>query len=175
MKIKEEIECIFYEIKRVPSHIREYIEFLCRWLSYFKVLRKTYDFDYSSILAVEKHQISRVRDAIIHYRNHVNWKRDVEKMNLALSLLEIIEKDGEIEMINENECFSCEDDKPVWRCNGYINTRNSYRFNKHIAKKLSDLSDTDNYKEILKNYLRVEKAWYLYYKLRRQYTRDWWD
>lgn len=169
-RIKEELDFLWMEIKRIPSHIREYIEFLCRWFSYFKILRHAYDFDYASILDVEKHQITRVRNAIIHYQNHVNWEEDVRQMNLALRLLEIIERQGEAELVDP----SCELGKGKWYCPVYVNIRNAGRFNKYIAKQLNEEKD-DSYKELLKGELYTEKAWNLYYKVRARYTRNWWD
>lgn len=160
MKLLEKIETLIVGIKR--------------WLSYYKVLRNVNDFDFSSILEVEKHQIGRVRDSIIKYHSHLNWKQDVEKMNLALKLLDIIEEDGRAELVCER--IKLKDGtvatSPIfrWTLDVYVNTRNSSRYFKHSP----DYNDSRS-GPLAKDSLRVRKAWELYYKLRCNYTRDWWD
>lgn len=74
-----------------------------------------HDFDYSSILSVERHQIKRVRDNINHYKNHLNWEQDVASMNLALKLLDIIEEIGEAKMIGDKPFET--DEKGYWKPN----------------------------------------------------------
>ena len=51
--------------KNIYHSVINFFDILKRWFSYYKILRKVYDFDYSSILMVEKYQIKRVRDSII--------------------------------------------------------------------------------------------------------------
>lgn len=93
---------------KLINNLRRFGENISRWFSYFPVLCKVYDFDYSSILSVERHQIKRVRDSISHYRNHLNWEQDVASMNPALKLLDIIEENGEAKMIG-NEPFETDE------------------------------------------------------------------
>ena len=50
----------------------------------------------------------------------------------------------------------------------YVNTRNSKRF-------VDWYDDNNSLRELLQDQLRIEKAWYLYYKIRKEYTRLWWD
>lgn len=75
------------------------------WFSFLPVLWKAYDFDYSSILSVERHKIKRVRDSTNHFRNHVNWEQDVASINLALRLLDIIEENGEAELLCDEPIY----------------------------------------------------------------------
>lgn len=100
---------------KLIDNLRRLGENISRWFSYFPVLWKVYDFDYSSILSVERHQIKRVRDSISHYRNHLNWEQDVASMNLALKLLDIIEENGKAKMIGD-EPFAT-DEKGYWKPN----------------------------------------------------------
>lgn len=161
-------------------HIRRLKEFLSSWFSYFPVLYRSYDFDYSSILEVERHQIKRVRDCITRYQNHVNWERDVRNMNLALKLLDIIEEDGEAELLPKDieHIFFKEDGrlevnpKSYYKLNRYVNTKNAKRFLQDVS--LYNFEDPRNGDKD-KDRLRVEKAWNLYYKLRHYKTREWWD
>ena len=165
---------------KFKSHIRRLKEFLSSWFSYFPVLYRAYDFDYTSILGVERHQISRVRDCIAKYHSHLNWERDVRNMNLALTLLDIIEEDGEAELLPEGiEHFHILDNgrlefnsESYYKLNRYVNTRNAKRFLRDLTYyNFEDSRNGDRYKD----QLRVEKAWKLYHKLRHYKTREWWD
>lgn len=163
---------------KLINNLRRFGDNISRWFSYLPILWKVYDFDYSSILSVERHQIKRVRDSIIHYRNHLNWEQDVASMNLALKLLDIIEENGEAKIIGD-EPFET-DEKGYWKPNRnfrweldrYVNIRNATRFNPKW-----DLSYFNNVKDVdlIKDQLRVEKAWHLYHKLRQYKSRSWWD
>ncbi len=144
-------------------------------LSYFM---ESLDFDYSSILSVERHQIKRVRDSINHYRNHVNWEQDVASMDLALRLLDIIEENGEAELLCD-EPFKFKDNGYLalnpdakWKMERYVNTKNASRFNPKWTSAHFDDPDTG---ALMKDLLRVEKAWHLYHKVRQYKFRTWWD
>lgn len=178
--IKAKLEDWYDDLKWYTRHyrgnIRCYINGLKRWFSYYKVLMSVYDFDYSSIIEVERKQITRVRDSVTKYHSHVNWERDVDRMNLALKLLDIIREDGRVEFIGNN--FKVREDglllidpESRWVLDVYVNTRNASRFFKNWMPDFDDPITGP----LWKDHLRVEKAWNLYYKLRTQYTRHWWD
>lgn len=135
---------------KIISKLLRIKDFLFSWFSYFNVCRKCYDFDYSSIYLVEQHQIKRVRNSINKYRNHVNWKRDVAHMDLAIKLLDV--------MLYEYPEVK------------YVNIQNATRFIPNFNKLLNS-----SYFELSKQDLYVEKATSLYYKVRKQYTTSWWD
>lgn len=163
---------------KLISNIRHFGGNISRWFSYFPVLWKTCDFDYSSILSVERHQIKRVRDSINHYRNHVNWEQDVASMNLALRLLDIIDEDGEAVLLCD-EPFIFKDNGYTelnpdgkWKMERYVNITNATRFN---PKWTSAHFDDPKTEALMKDHLRVEKAWQLYHKLRQYKLRTWWD
>lgn len=118
-----------------------------------------YDFDYSSIIEVEYHQLKRVRDSIAKYHNHVNAEYDISRMDIMLRLLDIIRNEGG---------WHTENGKYV--PDSYTNPRNAYRFSKHIAEKLP----TDD-SGLWLTYLREEKVWSLYNKMHKQYLRNFWD
>lgn len=142
--IKEKTKDIVFFFKEIKHSFISYIEFIKRWLSYYKALRYAYDFDYTSILLVEKHQISRLRNVIEKTEFYEGYERDVEIMNTAIKLIDII----------IDEPFDVE-----------VNLRNGYRFDEGFKIK-----DSDVYKSIV----YINKAWNLYYKIRKQYTRNWW-
>lgn len=116
--MRNKIIRLYYRAKDLS--VRRFWENIGRWFSYFNISRRIYDFDYSSILAVERHQISRVRDSITHYHNQLYAERDIERLNLALRLLDIIEENGCCERIgkpfnivkckNKEDLYEIEDD-----------------------------------------------------------------
>ena len=55
----------------------------------------------------------------------------------------------------------------------YVNTNNIKRFFKLADTKLQ-CSNTNIY-NLCKDSLRIEKAWYLYNKIRKEELRRWWD
>lgn len=163
---------------KLKYNIRRFGENISRWFSYFPVLWKAYDFDYSSILSVERHQIKRVRDSISHFRSHVDWEYDVASMNLALRLLDIIEEDGEAVLLcdkpfihNSKGMYEPNPDAK-WKLERYVNTRNAARFNPRWSSEHFENPKTG---VLMKDRLRVEKAWYLYHQLRQYKLRSWWD
>ena len=163
---------------KLINNIRRFGDNISRWVSYFPILWRAHDFDYSSILSVERHQIKRVRDSINHYRNHVNWKQDVASMNLALRLLDIIEENGEAELLCD-EPFKFKDNGYLelnpdakWKMERYVNIKNATRFNPKWTYAHFDDPKTV---ALMKDHLRVEKASQLYHKLRQYKLRTWWD
>lgn len=178
-KIKEIYYDIYYFVHRIS--IKRFWNNISRWFSYYSICRKIYDFDYSSILEVERYQIERVRDSITKFHNHLNWERDVAEMNLALRLLDIVEEDGCVERCGKPIEFKkiegtnlyelVPDPTEYWVLPVYVNTKNSKRFSKIDPEKFNDPKSGD----LWKDRLRVEKAWYLYNKLKYQYLFGWWD
>ena len=162
-----------YKVTHIPESISEFFNGLKRWFSYYKILRKVYDFDFSSILIVEKYQIMRVRDSIIKYQHHVDWQQDVKWMNTAIKLLEIVEENGcavptqTIEVNDILKIHYIDYKMPV-----YVNTRNASRF---ISKYAVDRLEDSKIGVLIIDNLRIEKAWYLYNKIRYNYLRQWWD
>lgn len=137
-----------------------------------------HDFEYSSILIAQRHQIERVRDSITHFQNHVNWRNDVASMNLALKLLDIIEEDGASKIMPEGEEHLIVSDDSIdfkpntyWKLDVYVNTRNAHRFSKIKSSLYEDPQSGDLYKDDL----RVAKAWHIYHKLLEYKMKTWWD
>lgn len=181
---KEKIEYLYdnliYNIRHIRGNIRKFISGLKRWFSYFKVLINVYDFDYFSILEVERHQIIRVRNNIAKYQNYEDFHRDVQRMDLALKLLDIIEENGCSELngpgfitkpCNNGLSELVPDSSSKWTIPVYVNTTNSERFHKVSKDNFEDPRIGD----LMKDSLRIEKAWYLYNKLRLYWLRSWWD
>lgn len=144
-----------------------------RWFSYYKVLRTAYDFDYSSILDVERHQMIRVRDSIAKADKYIGWEHDVSRINLALKLLDISNDGGAVlvdsSLIIEDNGL-CQSDN-TWDMPIYVNTKNYKRFLPNMT--LERLEDP-KIGALHKDHLRQQKAWYLYHKLRMYNLKHWW-
>ena len=140
---------------RIKYTIEREWDIIKSWFSYYKVLRNCYDFEYDSILEVEKYQIQRVRDSIAKYKHHANYERDLQNIDRALRLLEASEAD-----ILEEDSFTGE-----YRTTRKVNTRNASRF--------IDITPIDSAFRLLHVYQC--KAWYLYNKMRYEHLKEWWD
>lgn len=172
--MKDKIISLWYKAKDL--RIRRFWGNLGRWLSYYPVARNVYDWDYTSILAVERHQIERVRNSIAHYQHHLYAKRDIERMDLALRLLDIIEEDGCSEYHGEDLRFN--EDNTIWLDQNayytipvYVNYHNANRFFKQEQYNYEDSKRG----ALHRDHLRIEKAWHIYHRLRMYYLRSWWD
>lgn len=126
-----------------------------------KEAMKFYPFDYGFVLSLEKQALIRMHE-YFKVSRIAEGNEVVEKnLKLALKLLDII---LEIDSAYHYD-FRPESEEFVDR---YINTKNWKRFCPKAIKF--------NWKSpIIKDYLRREKAWYLYNKFRFGYMRTWWD
>lgn len=182
--MNEKLESLISEIKYRYYKTKEDIIFffkgLTRTFSYYKILRNAVDYEYSSILEVEKYQMMRVRDSIKKYHTHLNWEKDVQRINLALKLLSIAtEEDDIVEQVSghfwtegpdKNGLYELKSDAK-YKTTKYVNIRNAQRFSKIPLDYYTD----SNSKSLYLNMLRSEKAWYLYNKLRVYRLKEWWD
>lgn len=172
-----------YVLMKIKKSIIRFWDNLRRWTSYYKVIRKTYDFDYSSLLEVEHHQLIKLRDCISKYQNHKYVWKDIRNMNWAIACLEIILEDGCSYISNEEPPF-LEDKKspnihiptinPKYKVIMliYVNIKNYKRFMAYPPFYETSLEQGN---EFYKDRLRIEKAWYLYNKIRKDHLRNWWD
>ena len=128
------------------------------WFSYWKTTERMYDFDYSSILEAERHQLKRVIKSIDKYRSHVNVERDLFWMRMCVYLLDVIIDNTHDEWNGKDIVM-----------NKYCNTRNYKRFFPNMSE------DTKNKLKYFPNDLYEHKAWNLYHKIRLEYMRSWWD
>lgn len=176
-KLQDWYDITYYKITHLS--VRRFWDNIRRWFAYYKVVRQTYDFDYSSLLEIEHHQLIKLRDCISKYQSHVNAWRDIRNMNWAISCLEIVLENGCSYSNGERGFFEKGPDEKglyelvpnpahKWIMPVYVNTRNYKRFWEHYPEH-------NNLEELHKDYLRIEKAWYLYNKIREEHLREWWD
>ena len=126
-----------------------------------KEAMKFYPFDYGFVLSLEKQALIRMYEYFKVSRIAEGNEVIEKNLKLALGLLDIV-----LEIDSAYNCdFKSESGGFVDR---YINIKNWKRF----CPKDTSL---DWNTPILKDYLRREKAWYLYNKLRFECMRNWWD
>lgn len=120
-----------------------------------KEAMKFYPFDYGFVLSLEKQALIRMYEYFKVSRIAEGNEVIEKNLKLALRLLDIV---LEIDSSYNSEGF----------VDRHINIKNWKRFWPKAA-------DLDLSKPILQDYLRREKAWYLYNKLRFERMRNWWD
>lgn len=129
--------------------------------SLIKEAMKFYPFDYGFVLSIEKQALIRMYE-YFKVSRIAEGDEIVEKdLKLALKLLDIV--------LEIDSAYHC-DLRP--RSEGFIDRHINIKNLKRFCPKAADLNWNT---PVLKNYLRVEKAWYLYNKLRFERMRDWWD
>lgn len=156
------------------SKYRQFKEQLGTLWSYCKLFGKLYDFDYSSVLLVEQNQLRRIRKHIAKYQFFVGWEVIVQRMDTAIKLLDIaLDRVDIIELVDRDTRLTNSKGEfisPKWKLLKYVNTRNASRFLNDIQ-----VEQVEKGNEVFIADLYEEKAWKLYYKLREQYTRNFWD
>lgn len=173
-KLQEWYDQTYFRLTHLS--VRRFWDNIRRWLSYYNVIRKTYDFDYTSLLEVELHQLTKLRDCISKYQSSTRSWFKIRNMNWAIACLQIVLEDGCAYSNGEPGFFEeGPDEKGYYKLIPnpkhkyimpiYVNTKNSKRFWEGFIKN----------SELNKDYLRIEKAWYLYNKIKKEHLRDWWD
>lgn len=118
-------------------------------------------FDYGFVLSIEKQALIRMYEYFKVSRIAEGNERVEKELNLALKLLDIV--------LEIDSAYHC-DFKP--RSDGFVDRHINVKNWKRFCPKAANL---DWNTPILKDYLRREKAWYLYNKLKFERMRSWWD
>lgn len=164
-------------INILKTKVIRFCEFLSSWFSYFPVLWKCYDFDFSSILTVEQHQIRRVLRCIEKYSCHKYKDRYIRNMKLTLKLSEIYLSNDEgleckyIKNNNDVLAFLNRNEDNNWNFTKKVNTKNWKRFVKSNPLEC-EKHDTI---EIMKAELYMRKVWHLYNLCKEYNEENWWD
>lgn len=153
--------------KNLRSNSRKIIDWIGRWFRIFKILKSAYDFDYSSLYILEKYQLRNIANHLSKHNLYEGVEHDVAKIRLAMKLIDIMSDDfAYLEYIGNKPHFT----KTV----NMNNWQRFFRYNPE-RKAISRLMSNDETIELAKSMIYVEKASYLYYKIRENYTRQWWD
>ena len=124
-----------------------------------KEAMRFYPFDYGFVLSLEKQALIKMYEYFKVSRIAEGNEVIEKNLKLALGLLDIVlEIDSAYNYDSRSRGF----------VDRYINIKNWKRF---YPKDVN--YDWDS--PIFKDYLRREKAWYLYNKLRFECMRNWWD
>lgn len=151
-----------------------------RFFNIVKTCLKTYPWDYSYLYQIEEAKLKEMLD--YHKNSHIvceeSRQQKIRTIQWALNMLHIIQNESDyfdyrggikFELIEDKD----DDGKPLYRANmddlEYIqkckvNIQNYKRFN--LPKNIIDLHPHELY---------VEKARYLYHKIRLNYEQIWWD
>lgn len=146
------------------------------------VIWKDRQWDYYYLLYLERKKLSLMEK---HFKTskvrYEGQERDTELISLAIKLIDIIlEDDSAVEMVIEGKSHIVWDQYIVSEPSEYINTkyiniRNAYRFIRNKVE-LSFLTDSaiKTSLPLYKDNLRIEKAIYIYNKLRTYNLTSFW-
>lgn len=151
MKINSNISCFIWRIKRV--------------LDFIKLVWNDHDFGFLFILKLEKFKLKKLLEVC----KRSPYKYDAKDISLCIKLIDII--------IGEN-CSFKEDSNLKMIPLKYINIKNAKRFlsesNYEDLINFLDFYDEDfNLIYVIKNELRINKAWNLYCQIRKDKFRTW--
>lgn len=123
-----------------------------------KLADKFFPWDFGFNLEIEREMFNRMYKYFSSGESVTVKDEDIARYaKLAVNLLDIINEVDSSLIFNNG----------IWSNTKYINVRNVKRFIKG--------KDSEDITPLIKDFLRVEKAWYLYNKLRFDRMRDMWD
>lgn len=165
----------YYDIKYWLKH-----HFKKRFYNVLKTVLKSYPWDYSFLYEIEEAKLKEMLN--YHENSHIVCEESREQMirtiKWALSMLYIIQHDtdfyhftgeakfNELDETDKNgeSLYEWDGSDLEYHCDINVNTRNYKRFK--VLKSVIDLH---------KHELYIEKARYLYHKIRLYYEQYWWD
>lgn len=169
-------------IANILYNIKSFFKSLKRSCKYFKIMWSNHPYDYAYLLELER---EKLRD-MYKYFSTANIIADewilARDCKLAISLLDIILGDDSSYDIHIPELTSLIEGKYniKYTIRKYVNDNNIDRFmHCDICKKYriesSKKDKNNNFPIIIRDDLRIAKAWNLYCKLREYRLRTWWD
>ena len=162
---------IFYNIK-------SFFRSLKRACKYFKIMWSNHPYDYGYLLELEREKLKDMYEYFSNANIIENEWILARDCKLAIALLDIILGDDSSYDVYFAEGAKIGEGRYVIR--KYVNDSNINRFlDRYVCKKYrieSSKKNKDNkFPIIVRDELRVEKAWNLYCKLREYNLRNWWD
>lgn len=121
----------------------------------YKCIKKDNDWDWIYLMVLEREKLKNMAEYFSKSRLVVGWENDVKWINYCIKLIDII--------IDDDFPLHNSEDK-------YVNFRNIKRFYWR-----NELSDYDMKSRYIKDIVYTLKAENLYYEIRKNYTRNWWD
>lgn len=137
-----------------------------------KLSTKFQPWDWSFMIALEKQMLKQMQEYHETSQIIVDNPKIARQIKWALKLLDIADGtdsawcySGSL-YIDNNGCIGRNPDYKTW-INTYVNTKNYKRF---WNIKNPNFDNSHN-----QDYLRQQKAWYIYNKIRFYYLQTWWD
>ena len=165
-------------IANISYNIKVFFRSLKRACKYFKIMWSNHSYDYGYLLELEREKLKDM----YKYFSTANIIEDewvlARDCKLAIALLNIILEDDSSYDVYFAKGAKIGEGRYVIR--KYVNDSNIDRFlHRDICKRYrieSSKKNKDNkFPIIVRDELRVEKAWNLYCKLREYSLRSWWD
>ena len=147
-------------IKRIPYRIKKIFK-------YIKLAYNDWDWDYYYMLILEK---AKLEDMARYYATcniaETDWTvaRDAK---ICIKLIDIISGEDSSYNVKYNQKNF---DVIITK---YVNIKNIKRFDE--SNYLSNAYKTNAIRYLIKDDLRIKKAWNLYCKIREYNMRDWWN
>lgn len=148
------------KIKRIPYRIKKIFK-------YIKLAYNDWDWDYYYMLILEK---AKLEDMARYYATcniaETDWAvaRDAK---ICIKLIDIISGEDSSYNVKYNQKNF---DVVITK---YVNIKNIKRFDE--SNYLSNAYKTNAIRYLIKDDLRIKKAWNLYCKIREYNMRDWWN
>ena len=148
-------------MKRLWNRIQFWIEHHLS-LRHLKVVKTAYDgpaYDWAYLLRLEQSKLREIKSYFEtkFVRETFDHENDIKWIDICIKLIDVI-------LEEDIESF---DNVP------YVNIRNMRRFYR-LGKRVT-WDKVESYVKKWPNDLRVLKAENLYYEIRKEYTRGWWD
>ena len=146
------------------------------FLHLFKVVLKSYPWDYGYLYDIEQAKILEMMNYHKKHQRFVGWEQVVRNMQICYNLIDIFTEKkplfhytGGLNFIpiEGSDNVEVKSDNLVYHCLVNVNTKNVDRFISHPEEK----------KWLLKHphELYIKKAKYLYHKIRLENDGKWWD
>lgn len=170
-------EWILGILRRSWKKAKRFFQRVGIFISYWKVLKDDWDWDYGCLLELERFKLERMRKWWEDHDmgNTVSGPRIYRQLSLAVDLLDIL-LDKKPYYHLDRDRFSILPIKDLigndekWVISVYINLQN---WRNYLSPRLENFVKRNP--NLAKIELREAKAWALYCKLRERYLKDWWD
>ena len=148
------------KIKRIPYRIKKIFK-------YIKLAYNDFDWDYYYMLILEKAKF----EDIVNYFTKSNIAEEdwavARDAKICIKLIDIIiGEDSSYDMKYNQKNFDVIITK-------YVNIKNMKRFDE--SNYFSNTYKNVDLRDLIKDDLRIKKAWNLYCKIREYNMRDWWN
>lgn len=167
-----------YGIKHAYYEVRAWIKYHIFSKGFFHLLStvlKSYPYQESYLLEIERAKIKEMADYIEKNKRFVGWEYVVRDMRICVKLIGIMLEDNQLFHFNGNLIFTKKEDGNYevgktddfeYKCDVKVNVKNIDRFvDKQHQKFYLDMPHE----------LYIQKASYLYHKIRYEREKEWWD